>query len=136
MSDEQGFSFPTLRPEATIATAQHGLTCFSRAWTQVVHGLMSANMAHVELARAIYADAPTAWQQASPPHDVHEAAQRNLEVAKLRFDTAVSGYRRINDELAATFFAVASSLVDGLGAAPASAKAAAAKPVAVTKRAA
>jgi len=105
---------PIFRPEATLAEAQNGFACWSRTSTQVTHGLMSAGMAQIDLARAIYAAAPADWQHAIPDHGRRKAAGRLLHTAQVRFDTVVNGSRQINDNLAASFFGAAETLVDGL----------------------
>jgi hypothetical protein len=100
--------------ELPMAAAQNGLACWSRAWTQVAHGFMSAGLAQFDLARAIYAVAPLDLTKVEPDHRARTAGREWVHGAHARFDTAVTGYRRINDELAATLFSASESLMQGL----------------------
>jgi hypothetical protein len=102
------------RAETPIAAAQNGLACWSRAWAQVAHGFMAAGLAQIELARAVYAVAPIDPANVLPNHDARAAGREWVHGAHARFETAVNGYRRINDELAATLFSAAEGLIEGL----------------------
>ncbi len=112
-------AYPFLRLEALgqkapIAAAQEALACWSRAWTQVAHGLMTAGIAQVDLARSTYAVAPIDWANVISSGGMREGSRERLHTAQARFETAVKGYRHINDEFLATLFGAAESLIDVL----------------------
>ena len=108
-----------IRPEALIADAQHLLACWSRAWTQVTHGMMSASMAQVELVRAIYAPAPQDWARMVHSGVSREAARDALQTIRVKWGGTLDAYRKINDELADAMFCAANSLLDGRADTPA-----------------
>ncbi len=114
MADEMGLSFPSLRSELMTASAQHGLACWSRAWTQMAQGLMAASVKQLELTRTLYATNPAKWITVAQPGNPHDAALDGLHTAKASFDKTMQGYRHINDELVGSLFMAAESLVDGL----------------------
>jgi len=120
MSSSEFMAYPFLRPDAqfqpelTFAAAQRGFTCWSRAATQVMSGLMSASMAQLDLARSVYAVAPVDTAATLPSHGLHAACLEWIKNAHSRFDTAVKGYRQINDELMATLFSAAETVMDAV----------------------
>jgi len=118
MSTSEFMAYPFLRPDAQFqpelpfAAAQRGFTCWSRAATQVMSGLMSASMAQLDLARSVYAAAPVDTAATLPNHGMHAAGLEWVRTAHSRFDAAVKGYRQINDELMATLFSAAETVMD------------------------
>ena len=112
MTDETGLWGPASRPEAVVALTQQGLACWFRAWTQITHGLMAASMARAELARSLWATSPADWERALHAKSPGGPALQGLHTARSAFETAVKGSRRINDELAASFFAATESLLE------------------------
>ncbi|GAN76493.1 hypothetical protein [Acidisphaera rubrifaciens] len=108
-----------IRPEAAIAGAQRGLACWSRAYTELAHGLMEASLAQFDLVRSIYGSRAAEWS-VPPTARPHDAALRSLTGMHARYDITVDAYRRINDRFAEHVFAAAEALVDAFedGTAP------------------
>jgi hypothetical protein len=116
MADIQGVSLAALRPDAAISTAQRSLACWSRAWTQVAQGMLSASMAQMDLARSMYGTDPADWKLMTDPVASRETIHRRLDRARARLEANVRDYRRINDELGEKLFAAAEDLMLGMEA--------------------
>lgn len=114
MPNVQGGSLADFRTDMTVAGTQRRLTCWSRAWTDVAQGLMNAGIAHLNLTRSMMTLTPEEWQHASRPPASREALHQVLQDAHTRAMAARDGYRRINDDLTATLFAAADTLVETL----------------------
>ena len=106
-----------LRPAEMMESAQHNLASWSRACTQVVHGLMAAGIAQMEMTKSLYAAPPQDWARAMDLTNPRETARRWVEGTKVRRDATVQDWRKIQDDLAATLFTAAESLLDGVPAA-------------------
>ena len=108
-----------LRPAEMMESAQHNLASWSRACTQVMHGLMVACIAQAEMTKSFYAMAPQDWARAVDLTNPRETARRWVERTKVQRDATVQDWRKIQDDLAATLFTAAESLLDsaspGLG---------------------
>ena len=108
-------SDPIPAAEAVLAGAQHRFACWSRAWTQMAHGMMTAGIAQTELARTMLAVDPGQWGQGVRAGASGEDARQWLQSTEQKFHEAVLGYRKVNDELARSVFRAAASLIDGIG---------------------
>ena len=105
----------SFHPETAAVAAQQRLACWSRAWTQMAHGMMAAGIAQMDVARSMYT-APSDWEQVFRQQNPSDAAHQWLDGAQSRFNTAIKQYRAINDELTKTVFGAVETLVDGLAA--------------------
>lgn len=112
MSDMTSSTAPLLRPESAIANAQRGLACWSKAYTELAHGLMTSGMAQLELARSLYASEAGDWSSMKLPASPHDAAASAVAAARTRYDSAVQACRKINDDLTEHFFTAAETLAD------------------------
>ncbi|HKM64053.1 MAG TPA: hypothetical protein VJY39_16340 [Acidisphaera sp.] len=104
----------TLRPETVLAGAQRGLACWSKACTEVAHGLMAASMAQAEVARSLYAAEAGDWTAMATHAKPHEAGEHLISNSRARYEAAVNAYRKINDDLAAHVFKAAETLMGAL----------------------
>ena len=116
MADTHGNSLADLRPDAAMATAQRSLACWSRAWTQVAQGMLSASMAQMDLARSMYGTDPADWKLMTDPIASRETIHRRLDNARAGLEANLRDYRRINDELGERLFAAAEDLMLGMEA--------------------
>ncbi len=119
MSNTQDSSLPVSRVEASLANAQEGIACWSRAYTQVAQGLMNAGLAQLNLATSMCAVPPSEWERVVRPTTSHEALHRSVHTAQSRLITALKAYRQINDTFASELFAAADSLLEGMPLPPA-----------------
>ncbi|MBS0561156.1 MAG: hypothetical protein JSR21_14000 [Proteobacteria bacterium] len=103
-----------MAPEAMMASAQNRLAGWSRAWTQVAHGMMVASLAQMDAARALFIVNPADLMQLGAQDAPAEAAHHRLEAAREHFQAAVKACRAANDELADTMFRAAESLIDAM----------------------
>jgi hypothetical protein len=128
MSDNPQFRFQTLHPEALMTNAQRSLACWSRAWTQLAQGVMSAGAAQMDVARSLCAVQPIDWEQLSSPAASATApaaaAHQYLDGAKTRLGLALGPYRRSSDVLTESLFSAAETLLAGIGESPRAAEAA------------
>lgn len=99
--------------EALVSGAQVRFANFSKAWTQLAHGMLTASLAEAELVRAALGSDPlhlaTGWQAGMS----REQAQAWLEGTRRRYDDAMQAWRRLNDEHAKSVFAAAETLIEG-----------------------
>jgi hypothetical protein len=102
-----------------IVAVQQGLACWSRAWTQLAHGMMSVTTAQIDFAREVLR--PTSQNETLQFRDPHVAAHAWVRLSRKRFEEGVKLVRRMNDELAASVFAAADTLADGFEAGSAAA---------------
>lgn len=107
-----------IRPAEMMENAQHNLASWSRACTQVVHGLMSAGIAQMELTKSLYVMSPQDWTGLTEVTNPREIARRWVQGTKSRRDATVQDWRKIQDDFAATLFTAAESLLDGQAAGP------------------
>jgi hypothetical protein len=122
MSENLQFRFQNFQPEAMMATTQRSLACWSRAWSQLAQGMMSASAAQMEVARSLCTVQPIDWEQLSSPAASATApaaaAHWYLDGAKTRFGLAIGAYRRSSDVLADSLFSAAATLLAGIEEAP------------------
>jgi hypothetical protein len=114
MPEIREYSLAILPPEAVIADAHRRLAGWSRAWTQVLHGLMTAGFAQIDMARALYPTNPAEWMPFTVGEMPRETALREVETARARFNLAVRRTRHANDELYADLFGAAECLIDAM----------------------
>ena len=96
----------------SAAAAQRGLQAWSRAYTLVMHGLFTAAMAELDLVRTLYGIDVRQASKEHRPASTHEALRNWFNGAKLKFDTAVNGYRKINDDLGANMLSACEAMID------------------------
>lgn len=101
------------RPNLALAGTQQVLTYWNCAWTLCAQGMISVSLAHLELARSMYASLPEVWGKAKNSPFPVDAAHTMLGSAKEQVETATKEYRRVNDELLANMFGTAESLDEG-----------------------
>jgi len=100
------------RPEAMLGDAQHRLAGVSRAWTQLAHGMMTAQLGHLEAMRALCAPNPGDLAQPALGTPGRVAAHQRLEAAWAHYEAAVKAWRDANDELARCVFSATESMID------------------------
>jgi len=94
-----------------VAATQRGLQAWSRAYTIIMHGLFTAATAEFDLIRSLYGiDLRKASRE--HPASTHEALRNWFNGAKSKFDHAVNGYRKINDDLGASMLSAVETLID------------------------
>jgi hypothetical protein len=111
LSKLPGLSLPAA-PLLGAEQAQASLANFSRACGHVTRGMMAASVAQMELTRSLYAVNPSEWTEVAKPGASREAIRHWLHQNETKFESAVHTYRRINDELIASFFEAADSLME------------------------
>src|SRR4051794_30420067 len=83
---------------------------WGQAWRASTHGMMVASVQQLELAQSLNSRAFDMMEKMSQPCSPQEMAEAWLRCMRPSFETAVQGYRRINDGLAQSFFAAAEGL--------------------------
>lgn len=99
---------------APVVASQHALACWSRAWTQLAHGMMGAATAQIDFAREVLR--PAAQGAGVQFSDPRTAAHAWVHLHQERFEKGVKMLRKMNDELAASMFAAADTLAESLEA--------------------
>lgn len=98
---------------AAMESAEQAMAAWARAWGESAHGIMAAGLEQLELTRSLQGQAfelLSTWPGAS-----QDLSQEWLRLVRPTFESAVAGYRRMNDELAQSLFSAAEVLTSGLG---------------------
>lgn len=103
-----------IRPETALAVAQNGAASWSRAFSHLTEGFLSAARAQAELTHQVFATEPTNWLRPVTPDNASEVTRQWLSSSKAKRDALLKGYRQISDDLTASFFAAADDLAEGL----------------------
>ncbi|GLR66888.1 hypothetical protein GCM10010909_15680 [Acidocella aquatica] len=104
----------TFRPEMVFTIAQKNASCWSRAYTHLLEGFMSAASAQADLARTMLTTEHAEWPGIINSGNASEVTHRWLTGNKKQLDAMRRKYRQIDDGLTASFFAAADSLLEGL----------------------
>jgi hypothetical protein len=95
------------RSEADIYDAKQMFEAWGQAWRASTQGIMVASVEQLELTKALNSRVFDMMEKISQPCSPQEIAEHWLDFMRPSFEAAVQGYRRINDELARSFFAAA-----------------------------
>lgn len=101
-------------PEAALAAVQNGAACWSRAFSHLTEGFVTAAKAQVALASQVFASEPNGWFQPITSDTAGDVMGHWLASNKAKQEVLLQGFRRINDDLTSCFFAAAEDLVEGL----------------------
>jgi Phasin protein len=100
---------------AAMETAQHAMSAWTQAWVESADGIMAAGLEQLELTRSLQGHAFQLLEQiAAKPTGPHDVAEEWFRLVRPTFETALAGYRRINDTLAGRLFSAAEHLTNGL----------------------
>lgn len=100
--------------EAAFAASQHATECWSRAFSHLSEGLMTAAKAQTALATEVFKSEPNGWLRPITPDNAAEVTHEWLASRRARRDILLHGIRQIRDDLTACFFTVAEELTEGL----------------------
>lgn len=114
MSEPTTSPIQAIRPEAAFAAVQNGAACWSRAFSHLTEGVMTAAKAQAALAREILKPEPDGWLKPITPENAVQITHEWLARNKARRETLLHGFRQINDDLTACCFMVADDLAEGL----------------------
>jgi hypothetical protein len=104
MKNMSGSSPSPAQDSLALDSAQHMLEAWTRAWRDSTQGILTAGLEHLELTQSLNDKAFEMLEHLSRPATPRDMADEWLRLVRPTFETAVNGYRRINDELATCLF--------------------------------
>jgi hypothetical protein len=114
MSEMSKNPLQAIRPDVALAAAQNGAACWSRAFSHLTEGFMTAAKAQATLASQVFTAEPNGSFRPITPDIASDLTREWLAGNKAKQDVLLQGFRRINDDLTACFFAAAEDLTEGL----------------------
>jgi len=121
------------RSEHDKYDAKKMFEAWGQAWKASTHSIMVASVEQLELTQALNNRAFDMIEKLSQPCSPQEIAENWLRFMRPSFETAVQGYRRINDGLARSFFTAAEGFTNTLATAAANPEPASVKPAKAVK---
>jgi hypothetical protein len=107
---ELGTTLPA--PHEIVTKMQHYLTQWSGAWTQMVQGVVTAELAQLDAIKALYLKSDGALSMPATAADAQAATAAWFATSKTRLDDALETQRRISDELRTSLFNAAEKLLE------------------------